>query len=458
MDRFWAGVGIAVAAVLPMTAGEAQQRNQLELEDYVREPIPAGFQVTHVEIEGPVFADTGGKTLYIWPLNGLRNGDAGERKGAPTCDDTVYKLSAGLTSPYPGNLTLPGGDARTSCVQNWPPVFAGDDAKPVGRWTVVTRKDGRKQWAYDGMALYTSVLDQKPGDAIGGTKRTFGGNGYSLGARRVPAAPPTNLPPQFKINHIDGGRLLVTAAADESIYVSDKDSATKSNCDAKCRQEFQPILAPEHVQPQGEWSIIESSPGLNQWTFRGKPLYTRLTDTIPHSLEGSDVPGWRNVWTQKEPPPPRGFTVQRNHAGDVLADDQGRTIYVYHCQEDAIDQPDCSHPAHFQVYRFAVSGKGDPKTAVQNFPYVIAGANAKSDSHVWSVIHIDPMTGGKAAAGQKDALRVWAYRDRPVYLCVLDKAPGDIECDAWGEFTGLRNGYRALWVRDAFGGMHSGLR
>src|SRR5690349_11780370 len=34
------------------------------------------------------------------------------------------------------------------CATNWPPLQAAADAKPSGDWTVVTRDDGGKQWAY----------------------------------------------------------------------------------------------------------------------------------------------------------------------------------------------------------------------------------------------------------------------------------------------------------------------
>jgi hypothetical protein len=64
---------------------------------------------------------------------------------------------------------------------------------------------------------------------------------------------------------------------------------------------------------------------------------------------------------------------------------------------------------------------------------------------------IDPTTGRRATERQPGALRVWAYRDRPVYTCWRDRAPGDANCDSFGEFNGRRNGYRAFWLRDDFG-------
>jgi len=41
------------------------------------------------------------------------------------------------------------------------------DAMSMGAWTVVTRDDGMKQWAYKGKPLYTYVKDTKPDQAAG---------------------------------------------------------------------------------------------------------------------------------------------------------------------------------------------------------------------------------------------------------------------------------------------------
>ncbi len=63
---------------------------------------------------------------------------------------------------------------------------------------------------------------------------------------------------------------------------------------------------------------------------------------------------------------------------------------------------------------------------------------------------IDPKTGHRAVPEQADALHVWAYRGRPVYNFAGDRRPGDTAGDAWGEFYGYRNGYKAFWLRDDF--------
>ena len=53
------------------------------------------------------------------------------------------------------------------CAVNWPPLFAADNDRPPGDWSIVTRDDGRKQWAFRGKPLYYWIKDQKPGDRTG---------------------------------------------------------------------------------------------------------------------------------------------------------------------------------------------------------------------------------------------------------------------------------------------------
>lgn len=53
------------------------------------------------------------------------------------------------------------------CEKKWPPFFATADAKAEGAYSIVTREDGQKQWAKDGMPLYYWVKDMKQGDITG---------------------------------------------------------------------------------------------------------------------------------------------------------------------------------------------------------------------------------------------------------------------------------------------------
>jgi predicted lipoprotein with Yx(FWY)xxD motif len=53
------------------------------------------------------------------------------------------------------------------CAVNWPPLFATDNDRPSGEWSIVTRDDGKRQWAFRGKPLYSWIKDQKPGDRTG---------------------------------------------------------------------------------------------------------------------------------------------------------------------------------------------------------------------------------------------------------------------------------------------------
>ena len=53
------------------------------------------------------------------------------------------------------------------CAENWPPLAADVNAEAQDDWTIVTREDGSKQWAYKGNPLYTFVNDKASGDVTG---------------------------------------------------------------------------------------------------------------------------------------------------------------------------------------------------------------------------------------------------------------------------------------------------
>jgi predicted lipoprotein with Yx(FWY)xxD motif len=53
------------------------------------------------------------------------------------------------------------------CAAAWPPFMAADGAQVKDKLTLVTRKGGGMQWAFDGKPLYYFAGDAKPGDAGG---------------------------------------------------------------------------------------------------------------------------------------------------------------------------------------------------------------------------------------------------------------------------------------------------
>ena len=72
---------------------------------------------------------------------------------------TLYTFDRDAT---PGKSACNG-----ACATNWPPLLAAADAQSMGEWSLITRDDGGKQWAYKGKPLYAWVKDSKPGDTTG---------------------------------------------------------------------------------------------------------------------------------------------------------------------------------------------------------------------------------------------------------------------------------------------------
>lgn len=54
-----------------------------------------------------------------------------------------------------------------TCAANWPPLTASSSDKATGAFSLITREDGTRQWAYDGKPLYLYIKDKAPGDRKG---------------------------------------------------------------------------------------------------------------------------------------------------------------------------------------------------------------------------------------------------------------------------------------------------
>jgi predicted lipoprotein with Yx(FWY)xxD motif len=96
---------------------------------FAAESIPAGIKMG----PGGTLIDAKGMTLYTWDN-----------------DKTPDKSSC-----------------NGMCLMNWPALKAEASDKKMDAFTVITRDDGSKQWAYKGKPLYYWHLDTKPGETAG---------------------------------------------------------------------------------------------------------------------------------------------------------------------------------------------------------------------------------------------------------------------------------------------------
>ena len=90
--------------------------------------------------------------------------------GAPaTSQNGVLATPSGATVYTFDKDTVGSGKSACNgpCAQLWPPVAAQASDSASGDWSIVTRDDGSKQWAYKGAPIYTFSKDAKPGDTTG---------------------------------------------------------------------------------------------------------------------------------------------------------------------------------------------------------------------------------------------------------------------------------------------------
>ena len=94
---------------------------------------------------------------------------------APGANTPAMLASGALVAPSGMTLYTFDKDAANSgkstcngpCAALWPPMMAMASDQPVGAYSIVTRDDGSRQWAYKGKPVYTYKADQKAGDRTG---------------------------------------------------------------------------------------------------------------------------------------------------------------------------------------------------------------------------------------------------------------------------------------------------
>ncbi len=269
------------------------------------------------------------------------------------------------------------------CAQQWPPVLARENAQSGGDWSLVTRTDGKQQWAFRGKPLYASFRDQKPGNTFGdGTA-----NQWYVAIKPIP------LPPAVEIGRSALGHVL-TDGRGRTLYTSDADPAGKSTCDARCSAIWKAVRAPWTARPDAakDWLVIVNKDGTRQWGFKGKAVYTYDRDVRPGDIYGQGIDGHKVVLLQPLPPNPPWVTYHPSDSGVLIADENNATLYM-------LDE----------------TRRNGVKSGIQRpreWKPVIAKPDAVPVGN-WGVI-------------ESNGLRQWTYKGMLVYTNMLDIRPGQL--------------------------------
>jgi predicted lipoprotein with Yx(FWY)xxD motif len=112
------------------------------------------------------------QTILVAAMIGLAT--AGSAMAQSTAPASIADTAKGKALVDSKGMTLysfdkdSGGKSACNgpCAANLPPLAATSGAA-MGDWSMITRDDGSKQWAYKGKPLYVFAKDAKPGDTKG---------------------------------------------------------------------------------------------------------------------------------------------------------------------------------------------------------------------------------------------------------------------------------------------------
>ncbi|HTT05626.1 MAG TPA: hypothetical protein VMF64_10080, partial [Steroidobacteraceae bacterium] len=219
-------------------------------------------------------------------------------------DGLVFVDQAGMTLyTYEGR----GGAkalVRLADQTEWRPLVAPALAHPVGEWSVLTRSDGIRQWAFRGKPLFTYARDLASGDANGvGLSRDWD-------AARVVSF---YMPAQVRLVQTPGRGKVLSTAEGMTLYRRDaipmdfgggqstrhgvpiqpgvgrEIGVSLKGCEGACLTSWHPFVAPADAHPDGFWDVAIRPDGVHQWVYQGYALYTYAGDHEPGEIAGNDI-------------------------------------------------------------------------------------------------------------------------------------------------------------------------
>ncbi len=177
------------------------------------------------------------------------------------------------------------------CALSWRPLVAPQMASGRGDWSIGTRSDGTRQWAYRDKPLYQYSGDWNPGDTLG---HQVDGNWLA-----ALLEPPPPIPDWVTVQGSDAGFVLADqdgktlyAQALARVYPPPEDIHAKRqlvepDCGVECSgSHWRPVIAAADTRSIASWSVIDRNDGRRQWAYRGEALYVHERDAVAGALHG----------------------------------------------------------------------------------------------------------------------------------------------------------------------------
>ncbi len=326
---------------------------------------------------------------------------------------TVYADGNGKTLYTFDKDTTPGKSACTTdeCVKAWPAMTAAADAKPFGQWTVITRDDGSKQWALKGKPLYTFVKDAKIGDNTGNNVAQIWHMALLQPADGVVLPYGINI---AEVNEANGQTLI--GPNKMPLYAYDGDVADGKCGDKVCGTDWKPLLAGQLANTMGDFSVVNRADGIQQWAYKGHPLFSYAGDMDLGDANGMNVDKHFQIAQIEDYYLPSEVKVIPNERkGGLLTDNSGKTLYA---RDRVRFDGTGGHAARgadrgVPMLGLTIGTSGCDAECTKEWHPLIAAADAKPSGY-WMLMKRD------------DGAMQWAYQGYALYTYSGDKKPGDM--------------------------------
>jgi predicted lipoprotein with Yx(FWY)xxD motif len=218
----------------------------------------------------------------------------------------------------------------------------------------------------------------------------------------------------------DAGGLVLVDASGITLYAFQGHGSARAIADKVValadQNQWKPLVAPDLAHPFGQWSIVARSDGIQQWAFRGKPLFTFAGDLISGDANGVDLSAdWDAALVARVYRPADVRVVQTLGRGRVLATVAGLTLY----RHDGVGLASAGGQSlrHGVPYRPGigrnVGTSGCDAECLKMWHPFVAPADAQPHGF-WDV------------ALRTDGTRQWVYQGYALYTYAGDQKPGDI--------------------------------
>jgi predicted lipoprotein with Yx(FWY)xxD motif len=121
--------------------------------------------------------------------------------------------------------------------------------------------------------------------------------------------------------------IFLKDAQGKALYFDGRDSGgAEPKCTSQCLKEWTAIAPGQKSKPAGDWAIVKSADGGQQWAYKKRRLYSYVKDTYPDARFGDGVDNiWRVAFIPAPTPP--GIDVASTTNGYLLVNADGYVLY-----------------------------------------------------------------------------------------------------------------------------------